>query len=147
QIIWRLRAADRYQSAENETGHRVDAGLLGPASFRLDGVDVDNACELRAHLIGVDAALGRRANEDLAVGKIAAFGEIELHEALLHAPRVPGATGPQDQAMAVERVGLTLDLVARIGKPDRCRRLYDTACAVVVALDRAELGNQVLFAG
>src|SRR3977135_2292584 len=48
--------------------------------------------------------------------------------------------------MAIERIGLSLDLVERINQPFATRRIRHPLRVAVVPLDRAELGHQVFLA-
>src|SRR5262249_22956875 len=80
----------------------------------------------------------------IAAGEVAAFAEVELHQALLHRGSITAR--PADQPMAVERVGLPLDLVARVDEARGGRGIDDALAVGVVTLDRAELGDEILLA-
>ncbi len=45
-----------------------------------------SVASLRAHLVAIEAAVDRRLHQNLAVGQIAAFAEIKLHQPLFHRP-------------------------------------------------------------
>ena len=98
-------------------GHAVDAGLLGGVGRRSTLLDILRARQEFAHPFGIEAAIGRRLHQHLAVGEIAAIGEIKVHQPLLHLRRLADVARPQDQPVTIERVGLALDLVPRIDQP------------------------------
>src|SRR5262249_57372859 len=119
-------------AAKEEEGHTVDPGFLGGIGSPRDALHVLLAPEPLAHPRRIKAACGCRRNEYVAVGKVGAFGEVELHQPLLHARgRV---ARPQNQAMAIERIGLTLNLVELIGQTLRCRSLGDALCDGAIML-------------
>src|SRR5262249_8010424 len=107
----RLRALHGNAAAENEAGHPVDPRVLARVGLPCPALYVVLAREAHAYALGIEAACGRRPDQHVAVGEIAAFGEIEIHQPLLHAPRMTCLAGPQDQAMAIERIGLALDVI------------------------------------
>src|SRR5262249_59458374 len=144
QVLRRLRTADREQAAEDEAGYTLDAGFLGPIGFGLDAHDVLIAGESLAHIVRVQAAIGSRADQDLAVGQVAAFAEIEFHQPLFHASGV--RSSPQDQAVTVERVRLAFDLVAGVGQAGIGGGIDHALTIAVVALDRTELGGWIVLA-
>ena len=105
-----LRTRHREHAAQDEARHAVDAGLLGLFGLGRHAIDVAVAGEPLAGEPAVHAAVDGRPHQNLAVGEVGAFGEVEFHQPLLHLARVAGAAGiggPQDEAMAIGRVGLT----------------------------------------
>jgi len=73
-------------TAEDEIGHAIDARLLVGLGLPRDALDVilaRQALAARARLSRHACGGGRK--EHAAVGQIAAFGEIEFHQPLLHA--------------------------------------------------------------
>ena len=78
--------------------------------------------------------------------EIGAFGEIEVHQPLLHLGRFADPFRPADQPVAVERVGLPLHLVGRVDEAFFRRRGADALRDALVALGRAELGGEILLA-
>ncbi len=135
----------RYSAAQDEAGHAVDAGLLGGIRLLLDLGHVFVGSKPAAHIVGIKAAVGGCPHQHLAVGEISAFAEVELHQPLLHAGGIAAGLGPTDQAMAIERVGLSLDVVDRIGESlGRCRG-GDPLGDAAITFRRAELGGEVFL--
>src|SRR5262245_37731224 len=139
-----MRTAYAKKPGEDEAWHTVDAGLLGRVRLRFDLSDIVLSCKLAPHLVAIESAVDRRLHQHIAAGEIAAFAKIKLHQPLLHRRRI--AARPPDQSMTVERVGLPLDLVARIGEARSGRGIHHALAVGVVALDRAELGDEILLA-
>ena len=69
--------------AENEAGHAVDAGFLGAVGVAFDAIDIGVAGKQPAHQIAVHAAIDGGLDQHFGVAQIGAFGEVELHQALL----------------------------------------------------------------
>jgi len=141
-----LRARYRELAAEDEAGHAFDARLLGGLRLAFDLLDVLVALERRAHILRVEADVGGRLHQDGVVGEIGALGEIEVHQSLFHRGRFADPFRPANQPVAVERIGLAFHFLGCVDETflRRCRR--DALCDALVALGRAELGGEVLFA-
>src|SRR5262249_32444422 len=80
-----LGAGHGEAAAADEAGTPVDAGPRERLGLGRHDVDILIRGEPLAYLLGVHAAFLRRADQHLAVRKVAAFGEVEVHQALLHA--------------------------------------------------------------
>ena len=142
-----LRAGNRRDAADDEGRHAVDAGVLGGigrCSRRVRRRRRSPACS--RIVVGVHADVGGGLDQHLAVGEVGALGEIEVHQPLLHLRRLADRLRPQDQAVAVERVGLPLHLVDRVGQALGGGGGGDAPGDLLVALGRAELGGEVLVA-
>ena len=84
--------------------------------FGGNAVDILFAGESLAHLIRVHAAIPRGRDQHFVIREVGAFGEIELHQALLHARGITALARPTDQPVAIERVGLPRDGVKIVGE-------------------------------
>ena len=126
QDIGRLRPADRDHAAEDEAGDALDSGILSGLCFGGDARDV----VVSRKVVARSSRRGRsrpRPPPALRGWSGRRLREIELHQPLFHLRRVADRFRPKDEAMAIERVGLALDLVAIIGEPRRGGGLDDAA--------------------
>src|SRR5262249_3547356 len=83
KIIRSLRTRHRKDIGENEERDAVHAGLLSRFGGLLHRRNVSVAGEEAANLIGIEPTIRGSLNQHLAIGKVAAFGEIDFHQALL----------------------------------------------------------------
>ena len=90
--------------------------------------------EARPYALRIEAACRRRRDQHVAVGEIAAFGEIAVHQPLLHICCMTYFAGPQDQPVAIERIGLALDVIEVVAQPLRRDRLRDALRDGAIAL-------------
>jgi hypothetical protein len=133
EMLGRLRTLYGNAITEDEAGHSVDSRFLGGIGVPRDALHVLFAREARAYAVGIEAARGRRRDQHVAIGEIAAFGELEVHQALLHARGITYLPSPQNQTMAIERVGLALDVVGVVAQSLRRRGQHDPLCDGAIA--------------
>src|SRR5262245_23537644 len=122
QVLRGLRAGDGEDTAEDEAGDALDAGLLGGLGLPLDADDVGITRKLLAHPPLFKATLRGGSDQNLAIGEIGAFGEVELHQPLLHRSGIAALAGPPDQAVTIERIRLWRGLVVSVDGPFSGRR-------------------------
>ena len=131
---------------EDEERHALDAGGLWPARRAARRWRDRLRCRVSSRSRGIEPDIGGGLRQHRLVGEVGAFGEIQLHQPLLHLRRLADRSGPMDQAMAVGRVGLPAELVDRIDEPVLRRGGRDPRGDFLVALRRAEFGRQILLA-
>src|SRR5262249_2361349 len=103
-------------TVEYEAGHAFDAGLLGGKCFTFDLGNVLLASQGLFNFLGIEADVGSGLREDFAIRQVGALREVEIHQLLLHLRRLADASGPADQPVRIERVGLPADFVDGVGE-------------------------------
>jgi hypothetical protein len=89
-----LRARHGKHTAENETRHAVDTGCLGSVRLLCDIVDILLGREQTRNLGTVETDVGGGLRQHIITRQITAFGEIEIHQPLLHASGIAELVSP-----------------------------------------------------
>src|SRR5262249_46424639 len=116
EIFRGLRTRHSEFTVEDEAGHAFDARFLGGKRFTFDFGNVFLAGQVLFNPLGIQADRCDGLRQYFAVRQVGAFRKIEIHQLLLHLRRLADATGPTDQPVRIERLGLPAHFVAVVGE-------------------------------